>query len=447
MLKTALVFGGGAAKGAYEAGVISYLRDELGPELGKQVPLHILTGTSIGAINACYLAGSAAIPEAQGRGLVDRWKDLRIEHILQFGTRDVARLIRDLTRRVPIRQGARYSGGLVNPDGLQEVVRRVIPWPEIGRNIRNGHLDALSVSCTEVASGRTTVFVHRRKRHVPPWSRDYHYRAISTRIGPSHALASAAIPLLFPAVPVGGQLYVDGGLRQSVPLSPALRLGAERVIVVSLRSRPVTATLLPGGEDAPGREALPEWDANSGGTEALRALGAPEEEAYPSAAFLLGKTLNALLLDRLDEDLHRLRRFNAFLEAGTRAYGPGFEDVFNESLKDFHPRGIRWVRNLLVHPSRDLGALAAEYARSPEFAKRADNLVGRLVRRLADSEARNRADLVSYLLFDGGYAEILVDLGRADARRRRDEWIRFFSDEPESEAEAVQIEARRRAQA
>src|SRR5690606_6376977 len=278
---------------------------------------------------------------------------------------------------------------------------------------------ALSVSCTRVSTGQATVFVQRSDR-TPVRVQDLHYRAIPTRIGPSHALASAAIPLLFPAVRIGGELYVDGGLRQNVPLSPALRLGAHRVIVISLRKRPVSDGLTPGGESRPVESA------------------SPSERAYPSAAFLLGKTLNALLQDTLDEDLHRLRKFNALLEAGTVAYGPSFEEVIAKGMKRSQP--MRWVRNILVHPSVDIGSLAADYARSAEFRKRADDFVGRILRRMAESEASDRADLVSYLLFDGGFAEILIDLGRADARARRDEWIRFFSDEPESEAEAVQFD-------
>lgn len=435
-LKTALVMGGGAARGAYEAGVISYLRDELSKELDRQLPLPILAGTSVGAINACYLAASADEPARQGEQICARWKDLELEDILRFGLGDVGRILRDLTRRTPSRQSPEYAGGLVDPRGLREMVRSVVSWKRIGQNIRAGHVEALSVSCTRVSDGHTTAFIQQRDRTVPV-VRDFHYRAMAARIGPMHALASAAIPLLFPAVPIGGELYVDGGLRQNVPLSPALRLGANRVIVVSLRNRPVTESISPGGEEqTPAFAELPEMEPHIEAGD--REKGDAAEAAYPSAAFLLGKTLNALLLDNLDQDLHRLRKYNAILEAGTVAYGPSFEEVLASAMHRARP--LRWIRNLMVHPSQDLGAIAAEYARSPEFRGKSDNFVGRLLRRFAESEARDRADLVSYLLFDGGFAEILIDLGRADARAKREEWIRFFSDEPESHAEAAQIE-------
>ncbi|WP_240475412.1 patatin-like phospholipase family protein [Vulgatibacter incomptus] len=440
--RTALVLGGGAARGAYEAGVVAYLRDELPQELGRHIDLDILTGTSVGALNACYLAGAAADPARQADELVGKWTSLRIENVLSFGARDAVRLVRDLVRRTPERKGEEPTfGGIVDPAGLRDLVRSQVDWLDIGRNIRAGRLHALSVSCTNVATGRTTVFVQRREKGTPPWSRDFHYRAIASRIGPTHALASAAIPLLFPAVPVGNELYVDGGLRQSVPLSPALRLGAKRVIVVSLRHQPVTATILPHGERIEARpEHGPAIETES--REALRKpkKGAASHEVYPTAAFLAGKTLDALLLDRIDEDLNRLRRFNSILEAGTRSYGPDFETVLNTAFQPMRHHPMSWIRNILVHPSQGLGAMAADYARSPEFRKRASGFVGSLVRRLAESEAEDRADLVSYLLFDGGFAARLAELGRSDARARRDEWIRFFSPEPESEAEAAQLE-------
>jgi NTE family protein len=434
-LRTALVLGGGGARGAYEAGVLSYLRGELRRELGEHVGIDIISGTSVGAINACFAAGTAAILDRQGQGLVEKWQDLRVEHVLRVGPTDFVRALRDLFRRTPL-QTDRPAGGLVDPKGLLELVRDQIPWREVSRNIRSGRLQALSISATKVATGHTTVFIQRPQRDAPPWSRDPHYNALATRIGPYHALASAAIPLLFPAVPVAGELYVDGGLRQNVPISPALRLGAERVIVVSLRHHPVATALLPPGQDmqpaVPGTETAPQ--------PGKRARRKKPPGNYPSGPFLLGKTLDALLLDRVDEDLSRLRRFNALLEAGTQAYGPDFERVLNTALEPERNTQMRYVRNLLVHPSEDMGKLAADYCRSPEFRKRASGLVGGFLRRMVESEARDKADLASYLLFDGGFADILVDLGRRDARARREQWLRFFSDEPERAAEAAQLD-------
>jgi NTE family protein len=406
-MKTGLVLGGGGARGAYEAGVISFLRDELEPGLGRRLGLDVFSGTSVGAINACFLASTADAPEIQGRVLTDRWRSLKIGEVLRIGVGDIARILGEFVGRAP--QASDGRGGLVDPRGIRKIVLEAVRWSNIRRNLQSGAVMALAVSATHVASGRTVTFVQRKERVAPPWTHDRHFVVERTAIGPRHVLASAAIPMLFPPVRVGRSLYVDGGLRLSVPISPALRLGAERVIVVSLRS---------AGPEGADRDA---------------------ERAYATAPFLFGKTLNALLLDRTEQDLDRLLRINSILEAGVHAFGPQFGEVINGALTPHRNRPVQYVRNILVRPSRHIGELAAEYARSPEFRRRGRGIGEHAVRFLADREARNSADLASYLLFDGVFADLLIEMGRADARALGDAWARFFSDAPESAAEAAQM--------
>ena len=413
-LKTALVLGGGGARGAYEAGVVSYLREELQPELGRPLHIDILTGTSVGAINACFLASRATTPALQGRLLCDEWLKLNVDLVLRWGAGDMIRVVRDLLGRPSADVPERVRGGLVNPAGLEQLVVRGTHWPSIGRNLRHGDLEALAISATHVASGHTVIFLQRRDGGVPEWTRDPHLRVMATSIGPRHALASAAIPVLFPAVRVHQQLYTDGGLRFDVPMSPAIRLGAERVAIVSLRHIPSSS------------EAAADERHGS-------------EPAYASAPFLIGKTLNAFLLDRTDMDVERLQRLNSMITEGTRAFGSDFAKVLNQALAPRRNSSVRYVRNLLLRPSQDIGKLAAEYARSPEFKKASKGFAGSTLRRMVEREATDSADLVSYLLFDAGFAEQLISLGRADARARRSDWVRFWSDEPECDAEATQL--------
>jgi NTE family protein len=410
-MRTGLVLGGGGARGAYEAGVVAYLRDELGPRLGRNLPIDILCGTSVGAINACYLASTAERPEEQGRTMVDHWTSVKLEEVLHFEALDVVRLIRESFGK-PRRSVVKH-GGLVDLSGLAKVLLRAVHWRSIGRALRSGALHSLAVSATHVATGRTEVFMHCASDRLPLWTRDPNLRCVQARIGPRHALASAAIPLLFPAVRIGGDLYVDGGVRLNVPISPALRLGAERVILISLKHIPsAPAPLADGGEE----------------------VGA----TFP---FLFGKTLNALLLDRTDQDVGRMRLINSMLQAGTEAYGPGFADVLNKAILPHREQPVRYVRNILVRPSRDIARMAAEHARSPAFANRAKGWAGALVRRLVEREGPDSDDLVSYLLFDAEFARALIDLGRSDARAMEAEWARFWSDLPENVAEAENIGA------
>jgi NTE family protein len=154
---------------------------------------------------------------------------------------------------------------------------------------------------------------------------------------------------------------------------------------------------------------------------------------------LLGKTLNALFLDPTSADVARLQQVNELLEAGIRAHGASFIRGLNQALPAGGQR-LRYVRELSLKPSQDIGALAAEYARSPRFGSRNLGMAGRFLRQLAERESEYEADLVSYLLFEGEFASQLIELGRDDARAARDRWLRFWSEEALSEVEAQQME-------
>jgi len=413
--KTALVLGAGAARGAYEAGVVAWLREEFEPGLGRRLPLDIVAGTSVGAIHACFLAATMERPEVQGRVLIAQWESMRVESVLRASFGDIWRVLRESLGK-PSR-GNRNDvrvGGLVDPAGLRALVGGQIPWTQIGRNLRNGRLDALAVSATHVGSGRTRVFVQRRGGGLPSWSVDPQLEGVATRIGPNHALASAAIPVIFPPVRLRGELHADGALRMSVPLSPALRLGAQRVAVIS---------------PSPRRDAI---DATRGEHEAV----------YGSAAYLAGKILGALLMDRTDQDLARLEQLNGLLEAGAREYGPDFLTRIHRALGDGRSSPLHYVRTLLLRPSADLGALAAEYVQSGEF-RRADGLAHLAIHKLVEREAPGQADLASFMLFDRGFASRLIELGRKDAALRAADWTRFFSDAPQCAAEEATLEHQR----
>lgn len=395
-MSIALVLAGGAARGAYEVGVVQYIIEEIAKELGREVPLDILCGTSIGALNACALAAFADDPRGRAARLAAVWNELRLEDLIKPDLRGILSLGTRWLR------GGR-EGGLVDPTGLERLIESVIPFAAIDEHLQAGRLDALTVSTTHIATGRTVVFVHRRERDLPPWSLDPTILPRAVRIQPEHAFASAAIPLLFRAVRIEGQLHCDGGLRQNVPLSPARRLGARAVLVVNPRYIP------PLADEAP---------------------VTAEPDAFAGPVFLLGKTLNALLLDRVDTDLARLRSINDILEAGRRRYGADFVAQINEALGHEKGRGMRTMRSLLVRASVDIGRIAKEYVTSASFGRRVGGTAGRLLRLIAESDSPDESDLLSYLLFDGEFAGRLIELGKADARARHNELCAFFN-EPE----------------
>ena len=399
--RVALVLAGGAARGAYEVGVVQHILEDVARSLGRDPPLHILCGTSVGALNTCGLAAFADYPRARARRLVDVWSRLTIERVLKVERAELFSLMRSIVGRPPpVAPDAQHGVGLVDPGAIEQLITEVVPFGRIEDHVRAGLLHAVTVTATHIGSGRTVVFIAQRAPLSHGWSTDPTMVGEHVVLQPVHALASAAIPLLFPAVRVGDEFYCDGGLRQNVPLSPARRLGADGILVVSPRHLPLHQP-----DDA-------EMRAN--------------EAVFPGPLFLLGKTLNALLLDRLDSDIDRLRRINNILEAGCRRYGDGFLDEINSAMGMPPGKGLRPLATVLVRASADIGRIAAELVRSPSFIARNRGVIGRLMRRMADAEGRAQADLLSYLLFDGEFARALIELGRADARRQHEELCAFF---------------------
>jgi NTE family protein len=397
--RVALVLAGGAARGAYEVGVVQHIVEEVARSLGRDPPLDILCGTSVGALNTCGLAAYADYPRARAQKLVDVWTSLSPEAVLRIDRHDLFQLMRTMIGRAPqLPPDAPHGVGLVDPAAIEKLISDAVPFARIQQLIERDLLHAVTITATHIGTGRTIVFVAQKERLASGWSTDPTMLGEHVVLEPMHALASAAIPFLFPAVRVAGEFYCDGGLRQNVPLSPARRLGADGMVVVSPRHLP-----LPKPDDA-------EVQAN--------------EALYPGPLFLLGKTLNALLLDRLDSDIDRLRRINRILDAGARRFGPTFLDELNAEMGAKPGTAMRPLHTVLVRASQDIGYLSADYVREPLFVQRNRGVLGRLMRRMAEGAAP--ADLLSYLLFDGEYARRLIELGRNDAQRQHEELCAFF---------------------
>jgi NTE family protein len=399
--KLGVVLPGGGALGAYEAGVVDYVLDAVAADLGGRVPIDVLCGTSVGAFTACMLAAFADQPRVGAARLIQHWTRLRVEQFLRPEAVSILRLLCPAAGR---RRAHPSGGGVFDAATIRRTLRAEIPFHRIAGHLRDRRLSAVSVSTTHVASGRTVVFVQSGQALPAFGDRTIEARAATLRS--AHLLASAAIPFLFPAVSIDGQLHCEGGLRQNVPLAPALHLGAERLLVVS-----------------------PHHVAAADPT-----LARARESAVGGPLFLLGRMLNALLLDRIDSDLERLAQINEVLVAGTASFGADFAATLNRQ-RPAEAVPLRLVESVVVRPSRSLGAMAGELVRSPRF--RARGVIPRLLRQVADLEGTVEADLLSYLLFDGTFAGELIALGREDARARHADLCALFAGRPAQSVRAA----------
>jgi NTE family protein len=390
--RIAMILSGGGARGAYEVGVLWYIFDDLTRMLGAPPRIDILCGTSVGAVNACYLAAHLGDPVLGLRRLVELWTELELARVLGFGARQVVSLPRVLL-------GGREGVGLFDVRPMSELVQREISWRAVSRCLRKQLLRALTVSCTEVSTGRTVVFMQTAPNLTIPTAAPPRTLFRADRVGPQHALASAAIPLLFPPVRIDDELYLDGGLRQNTPIAPALRLGATHIFAIG-SSREVSGRVV----REPGHHH-----------HLVRAPGAP---------FLLGKVLNAFLLDHVDVDIELLTRINSVIVDGTRAYGPGFAEALSAEARRRGAQEYRYVNCMRVRPSEDIGRLAHDHLRRGRL--RGDPILARRIFDLLGIGTRSEADLASYLLFDGPFCRHLIEMGRADAQARRDELVQFF---------------------
>lgn len=385
----AIVLAGGGARGAYEAGILAYLYGDFAKR--HAIPkLDIVSGTSVGAINGGYLASVLDDPIAGIERLTSLWSGLDLDSVLGFGMLQATKLGR-------VFAGGTSGAGVFDAGPLTKIVDENMRWQRLVRNLRRGVLKALTISATHVATGRPWVFVDRCPTIELPTGLPPNLIVRPDRIGPQHVLASAAIPILFPPVPVHGDLFVDGGLRLNTPMAPAIHLGARRLLVISLANAPHSAP-----------------------------VPAFEPGVYPGVSFLLGKVLNAFLLDHLNADLLELERYNRMIDDGTAIFGPDFADRMNaRALAQGRPARHR-IHTLAIHPSEDIGRIASDHLRAnvPRFGR----LLGRGILRLLELGEGADSDLVSYLLFDGGFARQLMQLGREDAARREAELVRFFFD-------------------
>jgi len=397
-----LVLTAGGARGAYQAGVLKRI-GEIPAFRDGPSPFAIVTGASAGAINGAAVAAGSGRFHDVTQQLAHLWARLRVDQVFRTDALSLGwgalGLLRDMVLGGLL--GHTVTQSIFDTSPLRQFLAAELPLDGISESIRQGHLFAVAVSATSYHSGRSFTFVHGRPGH-PVWQKSRRV-VLPVELTLEHVLASAAIPLVFPPVRVrssAGDLYFgDGALRLATPFSPAIRLGANRILGIGVRSQRAA--------DALSREELATAEE----------AGAPGSElASPPLAQVCGVFLNAIFLDHLDADLDHLRRMNELI----LAYGGELaarKPTRAPGVRVTEP--MRLVTPLVVSPSEDLAMVAQR------FAHRMPRLVRYLMDGLGTPDAQS-ADLMSYLLFDGSYTRALVDIGHRDAGERIDEIEAFL---------------------
>jgi NTE family protein len=374
-VKTALIMTGGGARAAYQVGVLRALSEMLPKDV--DIPFPIICGTSAGAINAAVMAVDAGDFRRGVRRLMTVWKNFRVHQVYRA---DPAGVLRNSSRWI----FATLSGGaltrrpvsLLDNSPLAALLERYLDFSAIQRNIDAGRLAAFSVTCSGYSSGQSVTFF-QGTRELQPWQRA---RRIGTAmpIGIPHLLASSALPFIFPPVHINREYFGDGSMRQIAPISPALHLGAERLLVIGV-----------------GRQLL--------GQKPERTKFA----VYPSLAQIAGHALNSIFLDSLEVDLERLQRINRTIEIIP-------QDILKSTNYPLHRVDFRQLS-----PSEELEKIAGLHAGELPRAIR-------ILLHTVGGMKRSGSNLLSYLLFEKSYCRALIQLGYKDTMERRNDLLTFL---------------------
>lgn len=374
--KTALVMPGGGARGAFQVGVLKALA-ELLPKRSPN-PFAVISGTSAGAVNSTVLACKARRFRVAVAELEHVWGNFRCHHV--YRADNLTMLKSSLHWLTSMMLGGFLVGApksLLDNSPLRAILSRNIRFPRIQDAIDCGWLDAVAVTAAGYSSARSTSFFQAAAQHAS-WSRT---RRIGVRsdLHLDHLMASIAVPMIFPPVRIGGEYFGDGAMRQATPLSAAIHLGADRILVIGIRDE--TADVAPAVD---------------------------QPQPFPSFAQIAGYMLDTLFMDGLYSDLERMTRINQLVDSVAPEHRSG-------ALLHMRP-----IDTMIILPSEDLREIAHKHRRELPFAIRA------LLRGVVGKDA-NENRLLSFLLFEQAYTRELIQLGYQNAMQVKEQLVDFVT--------------------
>ncbi|MFP6849250.1 MAG: patatin-like phospholipase family protein [Pseudomonas sp.] len=374
---TGLILSGGGARAAYQVGVLTAIADLL-PDAAYN-PFPVIVGTSAGAINAVGLACGALHFTEAVRRLTNVWQGFHTHQVYRSDWPGVLRQASRFIGHSLLGLGGQVPVALLDSSPLAELLARELDFSGIAAAVRRRQLRAVAVTAFGYETGQAVTFYQGRAT-IDPWFR--HRRVgVPTRLALEHLLASASIPLIFPPVKINREYFGDGAVRQSAPISPALHLGASRVLVVGV-------------------------SGNSSNSQAQLPVARPQQSRPPSLAQISGHMLNSTFIDSLESDIELLERLNQM----GRLIPP-----------ELQPRGLglKPVDVMVIAPSQPLDLIAARHRHELPKALR-------LFLRGPGATKASGAGVLSYLLFEPGYCNELIELGYQDAMAQKTQLVEFL---------------------
>ncbi|MDX1754546.1 MAG: patatin-like phospholipase family protein [Marinobacter sp.] len=367
-----VVLTGGGARAAYQVGVLRAISDMF-PAWSH--PFRVIVGTSAGAINALALAGGGEIFRHSVSRLERLWGELESDHVYRSNSYEILRNMTGVARRLLAGGAGRAPLSLLNNGPLRELLEREIDFAAVRQAILEGKVSAVGVNACGYATGQNVCFFDGHDG-LRSWS--VGQRAGSrTELTLEHVMASSAIPTVFPPVLVNREYFGDGVTRQMAHLSPALRLGAERVMVIGVSANSM----------CPSRR--------------------PQKQDLPAFSQIIAHVFNGMFLDTLDYDIDRLRMINQLVDLIP-------PERLAEARMDLKP-----IKLLEISPSERVDEIAAQFMDGMPLVLR--NLVGG-----SDGNSMTGGSLASYLLFDHRFSAALIKLGYKDAQAHARQIDRFF---------------------
>lgn len=372
--KVGLVLTGGGARAAYQVGVLRAIADLL-PDKTRN-PFPIICGTSAGAINAASIAVSASNFAEGVEQLEAVWSNFHVNQIYRSDFVGVMHnTLRCLLSLVSSEYGQHNAISLLDNAPLEALLKNRFPFRSIQHSIRSGALHALGLTAWGYTSGQSVTF-YQAAREVTPWRRAQRL-GVPVEIGVEHLMASSSIPFIFPAVKLNREYFGDGSMRQMAPISPALHLGADKVLIIGVR-KAIT--------DEPKRVSA---------------------SSYPPFAQIAGHALNSIFVDSLDVDLERLLRINETL----KLIPPEAFKAKNISLRP--------IEAMMISPSQGINEIAQKYAHTLPW-------IMRYLYRAIGAMGPNGSTLLSYVLFEVPFCRELIELGYNDTLQQKDELLKFI---------------------